>query len=103
MNVAQGVFWSCCVLALASCSDARPTADGGSCEDGANCDCTDSQPGKSVCDVDTHAFVMCDCPMPTQHEQEDRDAGAYRAGSAAAGSGGARADAGHTPAADGGK
>ena len=103
MKVMSRIFWSWWLLALASCGDTRPAASGGSCDDGAKCDCTDARPGKSVCDVDTHAFVMCDCSTATQHAEEDVDAGADRAGSSAAGSGGARAHAGQMAAADGGR
>ena len=102
MRVTFGIFLSWWLLALASCGDTRPAAIGGSCEDGAKCDCTDALPGQAVCDVDTHAFVMCDCPSSSKHVQEDTDAGADRAGSSAAGSGGVRAHAGPMAAADGG-
>jgi hypothetical protein len=105
MKLVSRITWSSwLLLALASCGDGNPAASGGSCADGAACDCSGGRPGKSVCDVDTHAFVMCRCDTPTQRAEEDVDAGSDRPRAGAAGGGGsqAHADAGK-PAADGGK
>jgi hypothetical protein len=104
MKLMSLIVWSWwLMLALASCGDGHPAANGGSCDDGAACDCPGGRSGSSVCDVDTRAFVMCRCDMPTQRGDDDADAGSDRPRPGAAGSGGERAHAGQTAATDGGQ
>lgn len=103
MKLVSRISWSSWLLvALASCGDGHPAA-GGSCDDGAACDCSNGRPGSSVCDVDTKAFIMCRCDTPTQRADEEVDAGSDRPRTGAAGSGGEQAHATEKPAADGGK
>jgi hypothetical protein len=93
--------WSWCLLAaLSSCSDGQPAADGDSCHDDAACACPDGRKGSTLCDLDTHAFVMCDCPVRTERADQSTDVDAGP--DAAADSGDSRADAGQSVAADGG-
>jgi hypothetical protein len=88
------------LTALAACSHAGGVSDAGACLNDPVCTCNDGQMGSTVCDLDTHEFVMCQCSgtgsAPPRAAgaggSQSRDAGA--AGSARAGaSGSTRRDA----------
>ena len=103
-------LWCCGPGELRRWESCRERAS--SCADGAACDCSGGRPGKSVCDVDTHAFVMCRCErrrrarrrmsMPAAIDRAPAPLVAAEA-KAHADAGKPAADGGKTSAADGGR
>jgi hypothetical protein len=75
-----------------ACGDSHGPADAGVCVNEPSCNCNDGRRGRKVCDVDTHAFVMCECDpgsAPAALDAGARPSGAAADGGARPGSGAA--------------
>lgn len=63
MKVVRVVCMLGSLVAALGCADTHGSSDqSDGCSDGAACTCPDGRKGQQVCDLDTHASVMCECP-----------------------------------------